>query len=295
MVGRTTFFFFLLIGLLTNDYVYSQKYWQCCNCASMYELNPTGAGTNLTIIKVCDKCRNSRCAMITTAQDPISNMIDLNFHTPTADEWKKLLAENKAALIRHLENLRRSFCDDKATQAAIDEMLNSLNTLNPESSYSEGQLLQERLKIARIDLGLKELGNKECKSIGNQKDKITCPPGSSTKDATAEDALKEYLTDKLKEAGEVITEDTKLGDRMEKLSKGQKYWGYWKQIMAATCISPELMQALQQYIRAKKIPGEDLSDECTTLCAKSADWYAELTGDPRLKREFMIACWNQCR
>ncbi len=295
MVGKSAFLFLFLVVPLTNNYVYSQQYWQCCNCATMYQLSPTGAGTDLSIIRVCDKCRNSRCLMVATAQDPISNMIDLNLHTPTVDEWKKLLVKNKPTLTRHLESLRRSYCDDEPAQSKIDEMLNSLKNLNPESSYAEGQVLQERLKIARIDLNLTELGNKECKSNNDNKNNITCPPDSKTKDAATEDALKEFLTDKLKEEGEIITEGTKLGDVMEKYSKGKKYWGYWQQIMAATCISPELMQALQQYVRAKKIPGEDLSDECTTLCAKTADWYAELTGDPRLKREFMIACWNQCR
>ena len=233
--------------------------------------------------------------MIATAQDPISNMIDLNIHTPTVDEWKKLLAENKATLKGYLESLRKSYCDDKAIQAKIDEMLNSLKSLNPETSYAEGQLLQERLKIAEIDLGLKELGNKACKSNSAGNKIITCPPGSSTKDASDDDALKEYLKDKLKQAGETVTEDTKVGELIEKLSKTQQYWGYWQQIMAATCISPKLLQALRQYVQAKKVPGEDLSDECATLCAESADWYAELVGDPRLKREFMIACWNKCR
>jgi hypothetical protein len=294
--NKAHYLLLLFIALFTGVTVFSQQYWQCCNCASLRKLNPTGAGTDLTLIKVCDSCKNKRCFNIATAQDPISKMIDLNFHTPDEPEWKKLLAQNKPTLKSYLESLQKSYCDDQATMAKIEEMLNTLKTLDPAATYTEGQVLKEREKIAGIDLGLKELGGTACKSnTAGKKPTITCPPGSSKKEESDNEELKEYLKDKLKQAGETVTDDTNLGDLLEKYSKGQQIWGFYNQIMAATCISPEMLQALHQYIQAKKVPGEDLSDECNTLCSKMADWYAELTGDPRMKREFMIACWNKCR
>ena len=158
-------YLFALVLFFNNPaFLHSQSYWPCCNCQKLTVLNPNSFGTDFSVVKLCDKCKASRCERVARSQDPISNMLDLNLHTPTTDEWKKLLETNKNYLLSNLQDLRRLYCADKSVQSQIDEMINSMKSLDPNSVYSQGQVLEERKKIASIDLALTELGGKHVRN-----------------------------------------------------------------------------------------------------------------------------------
>lgn len=286
----------LSLLLFISASLYSQTLIKCCNCNKTLETRSTGFGEDRSVLRICDECKAKRCIKIADIRAVLQRIIQpATLHSPTVTEWRNMITSNRNTLDIYLSMLERSYCEDPEVIKKIQQLRTDLQALNPGPEYASGQLLRERMKIAEIDLAAAKMDTLGCKKKNtNSLEKITCPPEMKEKSDSDNEALKEYIKEKLKEAGETVVEDTKLGEHLEKLSKTQSYWGYLQQILNATCIPPKLIQAMTNY-RTAKTNSEDTADECAVLCRDMTEWFVSISGNSQARQMFMESCLNHCK
>jgi hypothetical protein len=75
----------------------------------------------------------------------------------------------------------------------------------------------------------------------------------------------------------------------------RKVTGYLNQVKAASCLPEDVRQALQDYANERKNNPGNTNDECNTLCGKTTDWIARMTGDDRFRQTFWNNCISRCQ
>jgi len=204
------------------------------------------------------------------------------------------------SLEAQLNQIRDQICDDADAQDKIDKISADLASLDPAKATT----IAERRKVSRIALDLEGIKNASCSSAGQSNNPNSCGPGAPEKapgDEAAIDQVIGGIKDAIKQLEDTAREIEgagssaayQLDEIRTKIGKLKQYQGYWNQIKAAKCLPPEIPQLIRRLADEKRA-GFDTGATCAELCAKSADWIVQLTGDPRQKKFVFEACFAYC-
>ena len=260
-----------------------------------------------TLTRACEPNKADQCRALSRAMRSLSPLLDTRLHSPSPSEWKQWVGQARASITAELNKVRKEFCDDKETQAKIDEMLAILQVIGTGSAQTPSAVVAERMMAARIDLDLKSIATTACAVSGP-----AAPPpagicgGTPPKDPAdnqAIDQVRKQIDDGIKEALKMIQDYEREAQGGANTTAGQyaDYWrgrlaqlkklkGYWDMIRAASCIPPELAQLLRAMLAGR-------TDMCTDVCYETAKWiekwYPGPNGDIQ-KKTFLELCGFNC-
>lgn len=250
------------------------------------------------------------CGGMAKVMATISKIIDTG-PSPTVEEWKDLLAKHKPDLKAELDDLRKQFCDDRSSQAKVDQMKTAVADLGDRPNLTPQQLLAERRKMAGVDLELKVMATSKCTVSG------PAPPptasgmceGVPVKQAGDDQEIDKMIAELKKSLDKAI----KMVEQYEREGKGstggarttagryadyyrteaaryRKLLGYWNNIRAATCVPQEIINLLRSVRDGR-------ADMCTRLCERTADWIAKMYpgNQGAIQQEaFFLVCSANC-
>lgn len=228
----------------------------------------------------------------------LSGMVQPTLVTPPAPgnlgDWKgKFVAE--AARVRDQICITNK---DRQAQKLLDALVKRVQSLTYTSpgATSYEPMLERRKKFAGImnDLddskraaacpGVAAAPVVTCKT-GEQPNPVPGDPARQQVVDGIQTALKQIVDEEV--AGKTPAEANRILERYKVVKDA------WDKVKTASCLPPQIPQALRDYA-TEKSASKDTADECNTLCKVTTDWVRKLTSDAQAKF-FMDKCLGSCR
>lgn len=209
-------------------------------------------------------------------------------------DWKAKFAA-EAARVRDKVCITRK---DQKAQKLLDALVKRVQSLTyiAPGTTSYQPVLARRQKFAGILNDLDEVKEAAgcagvaaapvvpCKT-GQQPNPVPGDPARKQAVEGLQKALEQLVDEEV--AGKTPAEVKKIRDRYLVVKDA------WDKAKTASCLPPEIPQALADYANEKRAR-KDTADECNTLCKVTTDWVRELTSDAQAKF-FMDKCLGTCR
>lgn len=232
-----------------------------------------------------------------SALDRLSGMVPKFANIPepgNLGNWKAKFA-GEAARVRAQICITRK--DQKAHELleALVKRVQALTYIQPGTTRYEG-MTARRQKFARLMIDLDEM-KKSARCAGVAAAPVVpCKTGQRPNPVPADPARKQAV-EGLQKALEQLVDEEVAGKTPAEVKKIRDRYlvvkDAWDKAKTASCLPPEIPQALADYA-GEKSARRDTADECNTLCKVTTDWVRELTSDAQAKF-FMDKCLGTCR